>query len=371
MRHFGKRFDLNRGGLKSRPWRPAGIVALCALLAGCGYYGQAIEGELSILNQRQPIETVIANPDTLATVRAKLKLVLAARRFAKNALDLPPSGSFTSYVALKRNYPVWVVYAAPEFSLTPEHWCFPFAGCVPYRGYFHKHDAEAFAATLAKKGDDVYITGAPAYSTLGWFDDPVYSSMLRAGDVALAGMVFHEFAHEQLYVKNDSTFNESFADAIEAIGIRRYFSGRAPDKFRAWKRSRTAADAANHALGEARASLEVIYASSVSDAQKREEKRAEFAWLVRRYRAIGQRYGIHYSNAWLKHLNNASIAQTSTYDRWVPAFKRLYRCSGKNLTAFYSSAARIGALGADKRHRRLDNLLNAAQADEPCPPAAP
>src|SRR5699024_7185316 len=117
-------------------WRQAGIFAVCLSLAGCGYYGQAIEGELAILHKRQPIEAVIAAPDTSTTVRAKLKLVLSARQFAKKELDLPPSGSFTSYVALKRSYPVWVVYAAPEFSLTPEQWCFPFAGCVPYRGYF-------------------------------------------------------------------------------------------------------------------------------------------------------------------------------------------------------------------------------------------
>lgn len=360
------RFDLTGLGEKLWPWRLAGVVMLCTALAGCGYYGQAIEGELAILNQRQPIETVIDAPATSTAVRAKLELVLGARRFAKNELHLPPGGSFTSYVALKRDYPVWVVYAAPEFSLVPRHWCFLFAGCVPYRGYFHKQDAESFAATLAQKGDDVFVTGAPAYSTLGWFDDPVYSSMLRAGDVALAGMIFHEFAHEKLYVKNDSAFNESFADAVEAIGIKRYFSSRAPDKLQAWRHSTKAASAAKRALKEARASLEVIYASSVSDAQKREEKRAEFAWLVGRYRAIGKRYGIRYSESWLDALNNASIAQTSTYDRWVPAFKRLYRCSGKNLATFYKSAARIGALKADKRHQRLRALLNAQQSNTPC-----
>lgn len=332
------------------------VLAFCALVSGCGYYGQAINGELSILNQRRPLEAVIADPGTEPGVRSGLELVLAARHYAQSELGLPESGSFTSYVELDRSYPVWVVYAAPEFSLVPRRWCFPFAGCVPYRGYFHKQDAKAFAAQLVKQGDDVFLTGAPAYSTLGWFDDPVYSSMLRAGNVALVGMIFHELAHQKLYVEGDSAFNESFADTVELIGVKRYFAGRAPDKLQAWLREGGAGRAEDKARAEARASLKVIYASGVPDKQKREEKRAEFAWLVGRYQAIGKRYGIRYSTSWLAGLNNASLAQTRTYDRWVAAFKRLYRCNGKSLPAFYAAASRIGALQLDARHKALSNL---------------
>ncbi|MGH8274098.1 MAG: aminopeptidase [Gammaproteobacteria bacterium] len=334
------------------------LAATCLLLGGCNlaYYGQAINGELKILRARRPLQAVIADPTTPAAVRTKLKLVLTARHFASAKLDLPKGKGYTSYVALKRSYPVWVVYAAPEFSLTPKHWCFPFAGCVPYRGYFHKKDAEAFAAGLARQGNDVLVTGAPAYSTLGWFSDPVYSSMLQWGKVELAGMLFHELAHQKLYIENAPTFNESFADTVEAIGVARFFVGRDPGALEDWRTGRKADRATAAAVKEARASLAVIYGSKAADGQKREEKQAEFGWLTGRYRTVGKRYGIRYSSEWLATLNNASLAQMVTYDRWVPAFKHLLRCENGDLAAFYKAAARIGALPAEKRTVRLEKL---------------
>ncbi len=343
-----------------RAWAGCALLAATGFaLAGCtqlSYYGQAIGGELAILDSRRPIEAVIADPATPPAVRSKLQLVLDARHFAVTALDLPKGESYRSYVALKRAYPVWVVYAAPEFSLVPRHWCFPFAGCVPYRGYFHKQDAEAFAAGLAKRGDDVFVTGAPAYSTLGWFADPVYSSMLRWGKAELAGMIFHELAHQKLYIENAPAFNESFADTVEDVGVGRYFAGRDPGALRAWRKSNRANAMVAAAVKEARASLEVIYAAGVSDRQKREEKRAEFRWLAGRYRAAGKRYGIRYRPEWLAGLNNAILAQLRTYDRWVPAFKHLLRCKAGNLPAFYRAAARIAALPANGRVARLKAL---------------
>ncbi|MGH8161035.1 MAG: aminopeptidase, partial [Gammaproteobacteria bacterium] len=255
-------------------------------------------------------------------------------------------------------YPVWVVYAAPEFSLVPLHWCFLFAGCVPYRGYFHQKDAEAFVAGLAKKGDDVFVTGAPAYSTLGWFADPVYSSMLRWGKAELAGMIFHELAHQELYVENAPEFNESFADTVEDVGVGRYFAGSDPGVLKAWHDSAQAAAAIAVAVKEARADLKDIYTSMSSNPKKRAEKRAEFHWLAERYRAVGKRYGIQYDSKWLAGLNNASLAQIQTYDRWVPAFKRLLRCEKGNLPAFYRTAKRIGALPPKKRTARLEALAD-------------
>jgi predicted aminopeptidase len=347
-------------------WAGRGLLlAACAPLGACNlaYYGQAIGGEFNILSRRRPIKAVIADPKTPPGVRAKLKLVRAARRFAVAKLGLPKSKSYRSYVALHRAYPVWVVYAAPEFSLTPIHWCFLFAGCVPYRGYFDQKQAEAFAAGLAKRGDDVYITGAAAYSTLGWFADPVYSSMLDWGKVELAGTIFHELAHQKLYVKNASAFNESFADAVEDAGIERFFAGRAPKALKNRREARAANRAASGAVKKARASLAVIYASSVSGRQKRAEKRAEFRWLVNRYQAIGKRYDTRYSSKWLADLNNASLASAATYDRWVPAFKHLLRCKRGNLAAFYRAAARIGHLPPEKRTARLEALSTHAR---PC-----
>lgn len=331
----------------------------CVFLGACSnlaYYGQAVNGELKILGERRPLKAVIRDPSTSPAVREKLELVEAARRYAVTALGLPKGGSYRSYVALDRTYPVWVVYAAPELSLIPLHWCFPFAGCVPYRGYFHEKAARAFAAGLAKRGDDVFVTGAPAYSTLGWFSDPVYSSMLRWGEAELAGTVFHELAHQKLYVENDSAFNESFADTVEDVGVERFFAARDPRVLAAWRMQRRAGRAMGPYVREARASLLVIYDSKAGGARKREEKKAEFRWLAERYREVGARYGVRYSSDWLARLNNASLALTNTYDRWVPAFRRLLACLHGDLPVFYRAAARIGALAPKVRVARLETL---------------
>ena len=335
------------------------LAAALVALGGCstlGYYGQAINGELKILGERQPIKAVVGNTATSAGVRRKLELVLAARSYASAELGLPQGESYRSYVALDRAYPVWVVYAAPAFSLAPVDWCFPFAGCVPYRGYFHEQAADVFAAGLAKRGDDVFVTGAPAYSTLGWFADPVYSSMLPWSDAELAGTIFHEMAHQKLYVKNDSAFNESFADTVEDIGIERFFATHDPKALTAWRNERQAERAAGVFVEETRTRLAAVYASHMSDAEKRSEKAAVFRWLTERYREVGTRFGIRYSSEWLAKLNNASLAAMNTYDRWIPAFRHLLQCEDGNLPDFYRAAARISALPAKTREARLQTL---------------
>jgi len=335
------------------------VTAAAGLLGGCstlGYYGQAVVGELRVLHERRPIPAVIADASTPPPVRRKLERVQAARRFAHVHLGLPKGGSYTTYVALDREYTVWVVYAAPEFSLTPHDWCFPFAGCVPYRGYFHKADAERFAAGLERRGDDVYVTGAPAYSTLGWFADPVYSSMLRWGKVELAGTLFHELAHQKLYVEGDAAFNESFADTVEQIGVERFFADRDPAALARWRQLRKAQQEAGRYVDRARRRLRRLYASDLGTAQKRRGKGAIFDWLRVQYRALGLRDGIDYSPAWLAGLNNASLALSATYDAWTGAFRRLLACNGGKLPAFYAAAARLAKRAPKPRRRRLERL---------------
>ncbi len=203
------------------PWCLVNLL----VLSGCsnfGYYSQAIIGHLSIQVNLVPVADIIADSDTPPELKNQLEKVVEMRAYASEHLFLPSNASYSSYTDLKRPYVLWNVVAAPEFSLEPRQWCFPFAGCVQYRGYYAKEDAQVFAAELNKDGDDIYVGGVAAYSTLGWFADPMLNTILFRDDVSLAGLIFHELAHQQLYVKNDSAFNEGFAKTVELEGVRRW-----------------------------------------------------------------------------------------------------------------------------------------------------
>jgi predicted aminopeptidase len=205
----------------------ARLISLCALAVtttGCAapYYWQAIGGQLELLRKREPIEDVIADEAADPKLKATLARIETMRRFAVDELLLPHNDSYTSYVELDRPYVVWNVVATPEFSVDPERWCFPFAGCVAYRGYFDKAAADRFAAKLAADGLDVHGGGSTAYSTLGYFDDPVLSTMVAGGEQYVASLLFHELAHQQLYIKGDSEFSEAFAMVVEEVGTERW-----------------------------------------------------------------------------------------------------------------------------------------------------
>src|SRR5215469_11326482 len=210
----------------SRRVRVLTLAAAGVLSAGCGtpYLMQAASGEWHVLHERVPIDTVLADPHTPPAERTRLEQVRAAREFASRELGLPDNDSYRSYADIGRPYVVWNVVAAPEFSVAPKRWCFPVAGCVAYRGYFHEQSARDFALGLEERGYDVAIDGVPAYSTLGKFADPVLSSMLRYGDDDLAATIFHELAHQLLYVRDDSEFNEAFATTVEDAGLERWLA---------------------------------------------------------------------------------------------------------------------------------------------------
>src|SRR5215472_6465627 len=197
------------------------LAVTCAAMSGC-YYVQAATGEYRLLHARVPIPALVADPKTPATLRARLEEVRASREFASRELGLPDNGSYRSYADIGRPFVVWNVVAAPEFSLQPKRWCFPVAGCVAYRGYFQERRARNLALELQARGFDVVVEGVPAYSTLGRFADPVISSMLRYDDDELAATIFHELAHQLIYVKNDSEFNEAFATTVEEVGLTRW-----------------------------------------------------------------------------------------------------------------------------------------------------
>ena len=346
------------------PDRSVGWLALLAILAlpGCAtvdYYAQAVAGHLGLMVGARPVETVIEAPDTAPGLAARLRTALEIREFASDALALPANASYRRYVDLGRRYVVWTVVAAPELSLEPRRWCFPVAGCVSYRGYFSESDAAAYAAKLESEGWDATVTGARAYSTLGWFDDPLLSSMVELSEPWLAGIVFHELAHQRLYVPGDTEFNESFAVVVERAGVRRWIeaAGRAGMR----ERHRIAADRRAAFLGlvrDTRLGLEAVYASSATDAEKRAAKTRAFERLRSRYTALRATWanGPSYDFWFERNVNNAAIALVVAYDRWVPALEALLARSGGDLDAFYRACDELAALPAEERRARLESL---------------
>lgn len=327
--------------------RLAACVALLALLQGCGttYVLQAARGQWAVMSQRRPIEQVIADERTAPELRTRLAAAREIRAFAAVALALPDNGSYRSFVSLDRPYVVWNVVAAPEFSVEPERWCFPLVGCLTYRGYFREGAARAFAARLARQGRDVFVGGVAAYSTLGRFADPVLSSMLGRGEHEFAAALFHELAHQVLYVPGDTTFNEAFAVTVEQEGLRRWLGmqGRATDLARILGR-RARQQEAVALFARRRGELAALYGQLLSPEQMRARKAAILAALGQDLRALEQRYGerIGYLSWFEQGINNAHLASVATYFDCVPAFERLLAGQGGDLPKFYTEVRRLG-----------------------------
>lgn len=337
------------------------IYVLCALgvtstLAGCAslqYYGQAIRGHFGVLAARQPLAVLVDDPTTSPNLRAKLKLAYAARRFASRRLALPDNGSYLQYADLQRPYVVWNVFAAPTLSLQLVQSCFVLVGCLDYRGYFSEAAARRFAETLRAQGYEVYVGGVAAYSTLGWFDDPLLNTMLRWSDAELVKTIFHELAHQLIYVSGDSTFNESFATALADYGFERW---RTEDEAaRLIKddtgRGRELAGLLQHF----RARLTQVYVSAASPAQKTTEKNEVFAALTREYQTLKARWGgtSEYDSWMAVDLNNAKLASIATYHEYVPGFMAIMRCSDHDLARFYATVRDVAAWPASDRRQAL------------------
>lgn len=342
--------------------RPCAILLLLAALSGCAsplYYAQAVNGEFEMLAKRRPIEEVLADPATPLETKRQLELVLRLRDFATRALLLPDNRSFRTYADLARPYVVWDVLATPELSLKPRQWCFIVAGCVPYRGYFTRAAADQFAAKLTQKGYDVYVGGVPAYSTLGWFNDPVLNTFIHRSEADLAGLLFHELAHQKLYVRGDTAFNESFATAVELEGIRRWFqqngaASEAADYLEKIKRR----EEFFALVLQHRARLAEVYASKLSDADKRAAKAREYAALRRDYALLKTKWnGDTAFDNWFKpNLNNAQLAAIGLYSQYIPAFQTLLAQQGGNLADFYRAVEKIANLPKVNRAQALQSL---------------
>jgi len=339
-------------------------------LAGCtsvGYYAQAIGGHLSLMRARQPIDELLADPATDETLRTQLQTLSEARRFAIDTLQLPDTDSYRSYAATGKRYVTWNVIAAEEFSVAPMTWCFPVAGCVSYRGYFAEADAEAYAATLADQGLDVTLGGASAYSTLGWFDDPVLDTMLGRSDIRYVSTLFHEMAHQKLYVKDDSNFNEAYATFVEQDGTRRWLTARGqPDRIARYEQSLQRSEAFAALLGDTRAELETLYATERPADQMRQAKAAVFDGMRRAYEALKLEAwdGFAGYDGWFaRELNNARLVAVATYRRDVPAFVALMDEAGGDTAAFHRQAAELAALPKEERDERMGALRSRQRAD--------
>ena len=339
----------------------AAVVA--TLLGACGtpaYYLQAAGGQLEILRLTRPLDEARSDPATPEVLRDKLDRAAAIRDFASRELALPDNGSYRKYADLRRPYVVWNVFATDELSIKPHEWCFPVAGCVSYRGYFAQADADAFAADLRSTGHDVYVAGIPAYSTLGWFDDPLLNTFMHYPDTELARLIFHELAHQRVYASGDSEFNESFAMTVETVGVRRWLARHGSESqrsaFEAAQRRRN--DFANLVL-KYRDTLDRTYASSDSADAKRMAKTRLLGELREEYRQLRDDAWGGYAgyDRWFgREINNAVLASIGLYHQRVPAFEALLAAADDDLPRFYARVAELARMSKSDREAELDRL---------------
>ena len=329
------------------------MASATLLLGGC-YSGRAAWGGLRLMAQRRPVERLLAHPGTAPALADRLRTARALMDYAAEELALPVGRSYDSYVDLGRPYATWTVSAAPELSVEPVVWCFPVAGCVSYRGYFSEAAARRFADRLEGRGLDVEVGGVRAFSTLGWFRDPLLSSFLDLAEPELAALLFHELAHRRLYLKGDTTFNESFASLVEEEGVRRWLEGMGrPAELETWLAARQRDDEVVELALATRAELAEAYASSRTDEWKRQRKRELLAELRAAYRNRSSAWGNSWDGFFDTGLNNARLASLGAYNELVPGLRRLLDASGGVLERFYEAAEGLAALTPEDRRARL------------------
>jgi predicted aminopeptidase len=332
-------------------------LLLAMLLGGCStvnYYQQLAVGQYELLQARQPVSQLLANPSTPPPLQQRLALAQAARTFASEQLQLPDNPSYRSYADIQRPYVVWNLFATDELSLAAQLSCFPIAGCVAYRGYYHEADAKAAALLLKQQGLDTYVAGVEAYSTLGWFDDPLLSSMLHWDDQRLAALIFHELAHQRLYVQDDTRFNESFASFVEQQGLRQWLASRDEAELDALGRQQREQFIA--LIVASRERLTHLYASDLPRAALLAGKQAEFARLRADYQQLREHEwaGVGRYDGWINApLNNAKLLPFGLYEQWLPAFSALFKQCAGNWSCFYRRAEQLAALPQPERNAAL------------------
>ncbi len=335
------------------------VISLAFWLDGCAnlpYYAQAVDGQIDIMRRAQPINMIVADPSVDKKLKHALSKVVLLREFAIRDLKLPDNESYTSYADLKRPYVVWNVYAAPEFSTEPKEWCFVGAGCVDYRGFFSKEEAEHFLEELKSEGYDVHMGGIRAYSTLGWFDDPVLNTFIGYSEIELARLIFHELAHQVVYVQDDSVFNESFATMVEQEGVDRWLeSNGTAEQQGAYDAKQNREAVFIKLVLKYRNRLKELFSSRASDSEKRVSKLHIFSELRKEFAQLKvANFEFSSYDKWFAlQLNNALLATISTYTQLVPAFRTLLIQQGGDMKRFYDTVKGISKLTEKERNSTL------------------
>lgn len=343
-------------------------LLLCSIgLAACdtlGYYRQAVGGQFQLLGQRQKIDVLLQSDSTSPELKARLRSVQDILAFARDELELPADGQYTTYVELDRPFVVWNVFATPEFSLQPLTWCYPIAGCVTYRGWFSETNAVKHARKLEAEGYDVYLGGVAAYSTLGWFSDPVLSTLVQRPEHRLAMLLFHELAHQKFYLPGDTEFNESFATAVEQFGLEQWLVSRAGSEQAALLLAGLAQEQARRAeflalVQSAATDLDILYQSGADSTALRKGKADRMAALRMEYQSLKATWGGDAAyDAWFaQEINNAQLATVATYNSYVPAFKALFDHCAAQWPCFYAQLQELAKVPATERRARLAAVL--------------
>jgi predicted aminopeptidase len=350
--------------------RRAALVGLCVLnLSGCadtGYLLQALQGHLQVLQAAKPVEQWLSDEHTPPALQQRLQLAQRMRSFAVSELGLPDNASYHRYADLHRSAVVWNVVAAPAFSLTLKTWCFPLAGCVGYKGYFDEHQAQIEAQQLQAQGLEASVYGVPAYSTLGWMNwaggDPLLNTFIRYPEGELARMIFHELAHQLLYVQDDTVFNESFATAVERLGAQRWLqaqgSPQAQQEYAELDARRQQFRALTRATRQVLATLYAQPAIEASElAQKAELKQRALQDFREHYAQLKASWGGYAGyDAWVAKANNASFGAVAAYDELVPGFEALFMANHQDWPRFYDAVRQLARLPKDERKQSLKTL---------------
>ena len=325
-------------------------IPLLLLLGGCadlGYYWHNASGHLSIMNQRTDIDELLADEQLNAGLRERLLLVQEIRRFSIARLGLPENDSYDSYVELDRPWVIQNIFAAPEFSTRLYEWCYPIIGCAAYRGYYDQERLLSYADKLEADGLEVHIGPVSAYSTLGWFDDPVLSSFIDWPDYRLAGLLFHELTHQQIYIDDDTRFNESLASAVQQVGTELWLSANNRDQqlieLSRWQDYRAEVIVLIEAI---QGRLGQIYASDIDDIAKRSNKARILNESRNMHREIAAKHGVTggFTRWFEQDLNNAKIGSISAYNSWSAAFVNMIRAHDLDFAAFFDYVESIGSL---------------------------